>query len=417
MFALDEQSKMVGQMVRQWCTTRLAPAVPAMEAGTTMPFPLMKELAKTFGLAAMADGAVERRVAKLRAAEAAGEAPPESKGGGGGALGGDPMMAAVFIKELSRVSPGFAMGWGVSVGLAGGAILGKGTAAQVERWGRPLVTSAQIGSWCLTEPGAGSDAFGSMTTTATPTDAGYRLRGTKTFITNGPGADVFVVYARIDRGEPREQQGLATFILDRGMAGLTTGTPFKKMGMRDSPTCEVFLDDVEVGPERLLGGAERGRAGRSDTKDSLGTERSGIPAMAWGILERCYDQSVAYVRERRQFGKLIGAFQAVQLKIADLYLKLKTVENCVYRLAWMQKAKVSDPAYVNATKALCSQLAVDGALTAIQLHGGYGYMEEYHLEKLARDSKLLELGAGTTDINLMSAARTLIGQEALTREG
>jgi alkylation response protein AidB-like acyl-CoA dehydrogenase len=123
---------------------------------------------------------------------------------------------------------------------------------------------------------------------------------------------------------------------------------------------------------------------------------------------------VAYVRERHQFGRPIGSFQAVQLKIADLYLKLKTVENCVYRLAWMQKAKISDPAYVNATKALCSQLAVDGALTAIQLHGGYGYMEEYHLEKLARDAKLLELGAGTTDINLLSAARLLIGGHEMT---
>jgi alkylation response protein AidB-like acyl-CoA dehydrogenase len=185
------------------------------------------------------------------------------------------------------------------------------------------------------------------------------------------------------------------------------------MGMRDSPTSEVFFDDVEAGADRLLGGREKGRGGRTDTKDSLGTERSGIPAMAWGILERCYDQSVAYVRERRQFGRPIGAFQAVQLHIADLYLKLKTVENVVFRLAWMQKNRVSDPAFVNASKAQCSQLAVHGALTAIQLHGGYGYMEEYHLEKLARDSKLLELGAGTTDINLLSAARTLIGAEAL----
>lgn len=409
MFQLDESSRMVEKMVRGWCEAKLAPRLPALEAGTEMPWALMRELATTFGVAALAEAAAKKRVAKLRAGEGGDRE-------GGGSFGGDPMMMAVFVKELSRVSPGFAMGWGVSVGLAGGAIVGKGTPEQIERWGLPLVTTKQIGSWCLTEPGAGSDAFGSMTTTAQPTDGGgYRLRGTKTFITNGPGADVFVVYARVDRGEPRAAQGISTFILDRGMPGLTTGAPFKKMGMRDSPTCEVFLDDVEVEADRLLGGAERGQAGRTDTKDSLGTERSGIPAMAWGILERCYDQSVAYVRERQQFGRPIGSFQAVQLKIADLYLKLKTVENCVFRLAWMQKAKVSDPAYVNATKALCSQLAVDGALTAIQLHGGYGYMEEYHLEKLARDSKLLELGAGTTDINLMSAARTLIGPEAIAR--
>ncbi len=409
MFVLDEQSRMVEKMVRQWCAARLVPAVPAMEAGAAPPFPLMKELARTFGLAALAEAAVEKRLAKLRAAEAAGEAAPDGRGGGG--LGGDPMMTAVFIKELSRVSPGFAMGWGVSVGLAGGAILSKGTAAQVDRWARPLVTAAQVGAWCLTEPGAGSDAFGSMVTTARPVGDGYVLNGSKTFITNGPGADVFVVYARIDRGEPRPQQGLATFIVERGDAGFTVGPPFKKMGMRDSPTSEIFFDGVELGAERLLGGREKGRGGRTDTKDSLGAERSGIPAMAWGIIERCYEQSLSYVRERRQFDRPIGAFQAVQLKIADLYLKLRTVESVVYRLAWMQTSGTRDPAFVNATKAMCSQAAVDAALTAIQLHGGYGYMEELGLEKLARDAKLLELGAGTTDINLLAAARELIGTE------
>jgi acyl-CoA dehydrogenase len=410
MFALDEQSRMVEQMVRQWCKARLAPAVPAMEAGAATPFALMTELARTFGLAAMAEAAVDKRLAKLRAAEAAGEAPPEGRGGGG-ALGGDPMMAAVFIKELSRVSPGFAMGWGVSVGLAGGAILGKGTAAQVDRWARPLMTCAKIGAWCLTEPGAGSDAFGSMVTTARPDGDGYRLTGSKTFITNGPGADIFVVYARVDRGEPRAEQGLATFILERDQPGFTIGPPLKKMGMRDSPTSELFFDDVAVGADRLLGGREKGRAGRTDTKDSLGAERSGIPAMAWGIIERCYEQSLAYVRDRQQFGRPIGAFQAVQLKIADLYLKLRTVESVVYRLAWMQSSGTRDPAFVNATKAMCSQAAVEAAMTAIQLHGGYGYMEELGLEKLARDAKLLELGAGTTDINLLAAARELIGLE------
>ena len=404
MFALDEQSRMVEKMVRSWCESKLAPRIPALEAGAEMPWGLMRDLSSTFGVAALAEAAARKRAAKLRSGEAG---DPEK------AFGGDPMMMAVFVKELSRVSPGFAMGWGVSMGLAGGAVIAKGTADQIERWGVPLVTLKQIGAWCLTEPGAGSDAFGSMMTTATPVGGGYRLKGSKTFITNGPGADVFVVYARVDRGEPANQQGISTFLLERGMAGLSTGPAFKKMGMRDSPTCEVFFDDVEVEAERLLGGREKGKGGRADTKDSLGSERSGIPAMAWGILERCYDQSVAYVRERRQFGRPIGAFQAVQLHIADLYLKLKTVENVVFRTAWMQKNGIRDPAFVNASKAQCSRLAVDGALTAIQLHGGYGYMEEYHLEKLARDSKLLELGAGTTDINLLSAARTLIGAEAL----
>ncbi len=401
MFQLDEQTQMVSGVIRQWCQSTLQPRIPALEAGTEQPFALMKQFAKTFGLDAMLGGAVRKRIAKLRAGE---PSDPERTLAG---AGGSPMMMHVVVKELSRVSPGFAMGFGVSMGLAGGAIVAKGTPDQIERWGLPLVTLERIGAWCLTEPGAGSDAFGSMRTTAVPAGEGYRLTGSKTFITNGPGADVFLVYAKIER---EGGGGVGSFIVERDLAGVSVGPAFKKMGMRDSPTSEVFFDDVALGAERLLGGQEKGAGGRSDTKESLGSERAGVPAMAWGIIERCYDMSLAYVRERHQFGRPIGDFQAVQLKIADLFLKLRTVESMVYRLAWMQQAKVKDLPFVNASKAMSAQLAVDAALMAIQLHGGYGYMEELGLEKLARDAKMLELGAGTTDINLLAAARELIGR-------
>jgi alkylation response protein AidB-like acyl-CoA dehydrogenase len=404
-FRLSEQQQMVAQMVRQWCERTLAPKLPELEAGTLEPWELMQKFARTFGLDQMAAAGVKKRIAKLTDGGDAGDGRAELMDG----AGGDPMLGYVVIKELSRVSPGFAMGWGVSVGLAGGAIIAKGTAEQLERWALPIVKMDKIASWCLTEPGAGSDAFGSMKTTARPDGDGYVISGSKTFITNGPGAEVFVVYARVDRGEPRAEQAVATFVLERGMAGLSTGKPFKKMGMRDSPTCELFFEDVRVPASHLLGGREKGAGGRRDVKESLGNERSGIPAMAWGIIERCYEQTKKYVVERSQFGRPIGEFQAVQLKIADMFIKLKNVENIVYRLAWLQKEKVADPAFINASKAYCSQTCVDVALTAIQCHGGYGYMEEYHLEKLARDAKLLELGAGTTDINLLTAARHELG--------
>jgi alkylation response protein AidB-like acyl-CoA dehydrogenase len=401
MFKLDEQTQMVGSVVRQWCQSALTPKIPALEAGTEMPFDLMKKMAKQFGFDAMLGGAVRKRLAKLRAGEASDPDKMMS------AASGSPMMMHVVVKELSRVSPGFAMGFGVSMGLVGGAIVSKGTPEQIEKWGLPLATLDLIGSWCLTEPNAGSDAFGSMRTTATPDGSSYVLNGSKTFITNGPGADVFLVYARVDRGEPT--QGIATFIVERGMQGVTVGPPFKKMGMRDSPTSEVFFDGVRLGVEHLLGGREKGQGGRTDTKESLGNERSGVPSMAWGIIERCYDASLQYVRERKQFGRAIGEFQAVQLKITDLFMKLRTVENIVFRLAWMQQNGVRDMPFINASKAMSAQLAVDAAMTAIQIHGGYGYMEELGIEKLARDAKLLELGAGTTDINLLAAARELIG--------
>jgi alkylation response protein AidB-like acyl-CoA dehydrogenase len=395
MFELGEQHKMVAQMVRRWCESNLVPALPGLEAGQTQPFDLMRKMARTFGLDGMARAALARRVAKMRGESGAGEGTGETD-----LAGDDPLLGFVVIKELSRISPGFAMGWGVSVGLAAGAILSRGSAEQIERWAAPLVTMEKIGSWCLTEPGAGSDAFGSMQTTARPvSEGGYLLRGSKTFITNGPGADLFVVYARIDRGEARDQQEVAAFVVERDMAGFTVGPPFKKMGMRDSPTSEIFFDDVRLPADHLLTG------GRQATKENLASERSAVPAMAWGIMERCYEQSLSYARERQQFGRPIGDFQAVQLKLADMYIKLVNVENLVFRTAWMQKRKLRDVAFVNAGKAYAAMMAVDVAMTAIQIHGGYGYMEEVGLEKLARDAKLLELGAGTTDINLLSAAR------------
>jgi hypothetical protein len=296
----------------------------------------------------------------------------------------------------------------VSLALAGGAIVSKGTADQVERWGIPLATLEKIGSWCLTEPNAGSDAFESMQTTARPDGDDYVLNGQKTFITNGPYADVFVVYAKVDRGQARADMAVNTFVLERGMPGFSQGKPFKKMGMRDSPTGELFFDNVRVPKTHLLGGREKTTEGRADTKESLGNERSGLPAMAWGIIEECYERSLAYVKERRQFGRAIGEFQAVQLDLADMYVKLKNVEAITFRTAWMQREGIRDVAFVNASKAYCSQMAVDVALKAIQLHGGNGYMEEYHIEKLARDAKLLELGAGTTHINYLTAARALL---------
>jgi hypothetical protein len=392
-FGLSEQVQMVQGMVRQWCEKALAPHVPALEAGEEEPWPLMRQFARTFALDQMAAAGLKKRIAKLRA----GSAPTDAQSELMDAAGGDPLLMYVVIKELSRVSPGFAMGWGVSVGLAGGAIVSKGTADQIERWGLPVVTVDKIASWCLTEPGAGSDAFGSMKTTARRDGDDWILNGSKTFITNGPGADVFVVYAKTE-------ESVATFVLERGMPGFTVGKPFKKMGMRDSPTCELWFEDVRVPAANILGSG-----GRRDVKESLGNERSGVPAMAWGIIERCYEQTKKYVALRKQFGRSIGEFQAVQLKVSDMYVKLKNVENHVFRLAWMAKRKIRDAAYVNATKAYCSMMAVDVAMTAIQCHGGYGYMEEVGIEKLARDAKLLELGAGTTDINLLTAARQELG--------
>ncbi|MBW2092492.1 MAG: acyl-CoA dehydrogenase, partial [Deltaproteobacteria bacterium] len=232
----------------------------------------------------------------------------------------------------------------------------------------------------------------------------YVLNGSKTFITNAPYADVFLVYAKLDRGQPRSEQPVQAFIVERGMKGLSTGSPFEKMGMRDSPTGEIFLDDVKVPAENLLGGVEKKNM-RGDVKLSLGTERSGICPMCLGIIEKCYEASIQYAKERTQFGRPIGEYQAIQLKLADMYVHLQNTWNIIFRLAWMSRTGKRDMAYICATKVYAARAAVQVALDAIQIHGGYGYMKEYHIEKLMRDAKLLEIGAGTTDINALTTAR------------
>jgi alkylation response protein AidB-like acyl-CoA dehydrogenase len=411
MYELSQPAKMVQDMVRQWCRKNLMPALPALERGEILPYDLCRDLLKQTGMDVMIRAAILKRVEKLREAEAKGVRAGSSTADlmGDGDEAGDPILVYVILKELARCSPGFAMTWGVMLGLSGGALIGKGNAAQVEKYALPAVTMQKVSSWCLTEPGAGSDAFGSMRTTAKPDGDHYVLNGSKMFITNAPYADIFVVYAKVDRGQPRAEMAVNAFICERGMPGLSTGQPLKKMGMKDSPTGEVFLDNVRVHKDNLLGGVEKTAEGRLDTKESLGNERSGLPALALGVIEECYERCVAYVKQREQFGKPIAEYQAVQLKIADMYSKMKIVESTLFRTAWMQKKGIKDPAFINSSKAYCSEMASQVAATAIQIHGGYGYMEEYHIEKLARDCKLLELGGGTTDINMLSAARLELG--------
>lgn len=407
MFALNEMQKMVQDMMRQYCTKEIQPHVEKMEDGEVSCFDLARKMIKMFGGEAMIKPALEKLAKKREEGEKSGTDLAKLLGGGdeaAGGMGDDPMIMAIMIKEVSRVSPGMAMSFGVSMALAGGAVVSKGTARQIRKYGIPLMTLEKIGAWCLTEPGAGSDAFGSMKTVARIKGDKYILNGTKTFITNGPVADYFIVYAKIDRGQPAEQRPVHTFILEKGMKGLSTGKPFHKMGMKDSPTSEVFMDDLEVGIENLIGETESSE-GRKATKESLGNERSGVPAMCWGIIERCYEECIKYARERVQFGRPIGEFQAIQLKIYEMYMALKNVENIVYRTAWMQKKGIRDIAFINASKCYTSQAAVHVANLAIQIFGGYGYMREYPVEKMFRDAKLLELGAGTSDINALTAAR------------
>ncbi len=407
MFELKEQHRLVEKVFRQFAEKELLPKVEKFEKGEELPYDLMRKMMNSLGGGTMMKEALLKRVEKMEA-KAAGQAEKKEAEDGMEALERDPLIPSIILKELSRVSPGYAMSWGASLGLCGQNIMNKGTPDQIRAYAIPVMTLEKIGAWALTEPGAGSDAFGAMKTTARPAGDFYVLNGSKTFITNAPYAEVFLVYAKVDRGQPRAEMPVQAFIVERGMKGLSTGKPFEKMGMKDSPTGEVFLDEVPVPVENLLGGSEK-KSMRDGAKESLGNERSGMAPMCLGIIERCYELSLGYAKQRVQFGKPIGEFQAVQLKLADMYIHLQNTWNIIFRLAEMAQTGKRDLAFVCASKVYTARAAVEVALNAIQIHGGYGYMKEYHVEKLMRDAKLLEIGAGTSDINAMTTARLELG--------
>jgi hypothetical protein len=402
MLQFSEEHEMIRKLVRRWTTSKLEPKLDALEAGEP-PYELMRDFARTFGIPDLARAAfakIEER-AKTGGATA-------SKGGLGAA---DPALAAIVSIELSRVSPGFALAFGASAGLAGGAIMGKGTLEQQRRWGLPILTWDKIGAWGMTEPGAGSDAFRSMRTVATPKDGGYVLNGSKTFITNAPYADTFVIYAKIDRadGTPIEDRPIQPFVLERGDAGLTTGKPLRKMGMHSSPTGEVFLADCFVPADRLLGMREKA-IGRDSGKDVFHSERTGLPTMAVGIIERSLEIALDYAKQRVTWGKPISEYQLVQDKLVRMFVHLENARNLMFKqLTLTLEGKTMTPAEASAAKLYCARAATDSAMDAVQVLGGNGYMAEYRVEMLARDAKLLQIGGGTDEIQIINIARNLLG--------
>jgi hypothetical protein len=300
---------------------------------------------------------------------------------------------------------------GVSVGLTPASIMSKGTIEQKERWALDLLTLDKVGAWAITEPNSGSDAFGMMQSTAKRDGDEYVLNGSKTFITNGPYADTTVFICKLDEGNPPDDRKVLTFVLDKGMDGFEQSKPLRKMGLHSSPTGQLFLTDVRVGRDRLLGETEDVPAGgREGAKATFVMERTGVAAMALGIVERCLELSLDYAKERVQFGKPIGEYQLIQLKLARMEVARVNLQNLVFRQIEMSGAgKVMSLAEASACKLYGAQAAMEVALEAVQLFGGNGYMAEYEVEQLCRDAKVLQIYAGTDEIQVSQIARSLLG--------
>src|SRR4051795_10279889 len=402
MFEWPEELQMVREAVRTFVDNEVRPHREELEHGDLPPYDLLRKLYATFGMDQMARDSFHRRI----------EAEKNGETGRGGGGGGGGSMAMLPIIELCKCSPGMVTAMGVSVGLTAASIMSKGTIAQKERWALDVLTLDKVGAWAITEPGSGSDAFGSMQATARRDGDEYVLNGSKTFITNGPYADTIVFICKLDEGNQPADRKVLSFVLDKGMPGLEQSKPLRKMGLHSSPTGMLFLDDVRCGRDRLLGESEQafgGSQGREASKATFVMERSGVATMALGIIERCLELSVKYAKERVQFGRPIGEFQLIQLKLAKMEVARLNVENLVFRvLESSQAGKPMNLSEASAMKLYSAGAATEIALEAVQLFGGNGYMSEYEVEQLARDAKVLQIYAGTDEIQVGQIARALL---------
>jgi alkylation response protein AidB-like acyl-CoA dehydrogenase len=409
MIEWSDEQLMIRDAIRQFVDKEIKPHVEELEHGDLPPYGILKKLFSTFGMDAMAKANFEKTIAREKAI-AAGETVEERKGGRGGDGGG---MTLIPIIELCRYCPGMVTAMGVSMGLTASAIMSRGTTRQKERWALDLLTMDKVGAWAITEPDSGSDAFGSMKSTAKKDGDEYVLNGSKTFITNGPYADTIVFICKLDEGNPPAERKVLSFVLDKGMPGLEQSKPLRKMGMHSSPTGQLFLSDVRVGLDRLIGESEEAAAssGRSAAKDTFSMERSGVAAMALGIIEQCLELSIDYAKNRVQFGQPIGEFQLIQLKLAKMEVARLNVQNLVFRSMEIGAAgKGLSLAEASAMKLYSAQAATEVALEAVQLFGGNGYMAEYQVEQLARDAKVLQIYAGTDEIQVTHIARDLLSR-------
>ncbi len=408
MFEWSEEHQMIREAVKRFVDDEIRPHVEELEHGDLPPYDILRKLFATFGMDAMARDRFQKQIAREKAIAAGTVEPTPTPAGG--KQHGDSGMSLIPIIELCRVCPGMVTAMGVSMGLTSAAIMSKGTTAQKERWALDLLTMDKVGAWAITEPGSGSDAFGSMKSTARRDGDDYILKGSKTFITNGPYADTTVFICKLDEGNPPDQRKVLSFVLERGIPGFVQSKPLRKMGMHSSPTGELFLDDVRVGRDRLIGETEDLPAGgRDGAKATFQQERSGVAAMALGIIEECLQLSVQYAKDRIQFGKPIGEFQLIQDKLARMEVARMNVQNLVFRTIEMSAAGHSmSLAEASAMKLYSARAATEVALEAVQLFGGNGYMSEFRVEQLARDAKVLQIYAGTDEIQITHIAKDLL---------
>ncbi len=308
----------------------------------------------------------------------------------------------VLMEEISKVDPSVGLGVGAHNGLCTSHIFLFGNDEQKQKYLPDLCSGAKLGGWGLTEPGSGSDA-GGMRAVAELNGDDYILNGDKTFCTHGSVGETFVVMAKTDPSKGKES--ITAFVLEKGMNGFSVGKKENKLGMRSSDTASLLFENVKVPVENRLG--EEGEGYKQALK-VLDGGRIGIAALSVGIAQGALDHCLKYARERKQFGKPLGEFQAIQFKLADIHTEIEAARLLTYEAAYRKDNGLGYTLAAAKAKYFASEVATRAANEAVQIHGGYGFIKEYPVEKLYRDVKLMTIGEGTSEVQKMVIARQLL---------
>ncbi len=376
-FSFTEEQELTRKMVREFAEAEIAPHSARLDEEQEFPFEIFRKLGE-LGLTGVIF-------------------PPEYGGAGLATV-----EYAIVVEEIARVDPGVALSVAAHNSLAGNHIYLAGTEEQKRKYLVPLAKGEKIGTWSLTEPTAGSDAGGTKTKAEKDGDH-FVLNGSKTFATHGSVADIAIVFGVTDPAA--KHRGISAFILEKGMAGFRPGKKENKMGCRASDTAELAMEDCRVPRSQLLG---REGEGFRDAMRVLDGGRISIAAMAVGTAQGALEAAVKYARQRQQFGRAIAEFQAIQFLLADCATEIEAARWLTLRAAHM-KDQGQDVNKAGAiAKLYASETAVRVTDKAIQIHGGYGYMKEYPVEKFHRDAKLTTIGEGTSEIQRLVIARRLL---------
>lgn len=377
-FELSEDQQLIRETVKDFVERHVAPGVMERDESHEFPHDLVRMLADQNLMGMVYD----------------------EKYGGGGI---DSVSFTLALEEIARWDASLALTVGSHTSLCSGHINIAGNEGQKEKYLSQLATGEKLGGWALTEPGSGSDSSGLKTTAVKSADK-WILNGTKTFITQGSVGGIFVVLALTDPS--KGAKGISAFIVEKEFPGFRHGKTMKKLGMNSTDTAELIMEDCEVPEENLLGELNKGFF---DTMKVLDGGRVGIGAMAVGITRGCLEESLKYSAERKQFGKPIGQNQALQWMMADMATQNEAARLMVHRAAWLKDQGRPYTKEASMGKLFASELCTQAALKAIQIHGGYGYIKEYHVERFLRDAKLLEIGEGTSEVQRMIISRHLQG--------